>query len=131
MDKLLKNRLEIGDEVIYFDCKTIMELTSVVSIDRKNKTATLKNNVLVSRHPNNEQFYPRIDKKVSRVWKKDSITMDIYNSFQLKKKLYPEIAKLKLAVMDLDYMNPEEAKAIIKIYQKINKLNNLCAQFGK
>ena len=46
----LETRLEVGDEVIYFDGRTLMEITKVVSVDKETKSAKLENQIQVNRH---------------------------------------------------------------------------------
>ena len=85
----LETRLEIGNEVIYFDGNTLMELTTVVAVDKKEKTATLANNVKVERYPNKEQYYPRIDAKRKseyRTWTKE-YAQDFYKAYNAKNRL--------------------------------------------
>lgn len=56
--KTLENRLEVDAELFYFDGNSIMEKTKVVAVDKAAKTATLANQVVVSRYPNHRGEFP-------------------------------------------------------------------------
>ena len=62
MKNQLKDRLEVGDELFFYDQKTILEKTKVVSVDKKAKTALLENRVIISRYPENEGNFKVIGK---------------------------------------------------------------------
>ena len=69
----LETRLEVGDEVIYFDGKTLMEITKVESVDKENKSALLANRIKVNRQPNSKDHtYHRVERnKEGNAWRKE------------------------------------------------------------
>ena len=120
----LETRLEIGNEVIYFDGNTLMELTTVVAVDKKEKTATLANNVKVERYPNKEQYYPRIDAKRKseyRTWTKE-YAQDIYKAYNAKNRLIRLIPELYKQVQRSDFLDPVDSQFLIKFNNKIEKV---------
>lgn len=58
--KTIENRLEVGDELFCFDGITLMEKVSVISVDKKEKTATLSNQVVCKRYPNYMGQFPTV-----------------------------------------------------------------------
>ena len=120
----LETRLEIGNEVIYFDGNTLMELTTVVAVDKKEKTATLANNVKVERYPNKEQYYPRIDAKRKseyRTWTKE-YAQDLYKAYNAKNRLIRLIPELYKQVQRSDFLDPVDSQFLIKFNNKIEKV---------
>ena len=129
MDKL-EQRLEIGNEVIYYDGNTLMEMTTVISVDKKEKSATLANNVKVSRYPNKEQYYPRMDAKRNseyRTWTKD-FAKDIFEAYNAKNRLIRLIPDLYKYIQRSDFNSISDQQFLIKFNNKINKL---WSQHGK
>lgn len=120
----LETRLEIGNEVIYFDGNTLMELTTVVAVDKKEKTATLANNVKVERYPNKEQYYPRIDAKRKseyRTWTKE-YAQDFYKAYNAKNRLIRLIPELYKQVQKSNFLDPADSQFLIKFNNKIEKV---------
>ena len=59
----LETRLEVGDEVIYFDGETLMEITKVESVDKESKSAMLANRIRINRQPNSKDHtYHRVER---------------------------------------------------------------------
>lgn len=116
-------KLKEGDLVIYQD-KTLMEKTQVVSIDKKNGTATLSNKVIITRTTNINNQFTRLDGKG-----KDSIKILPYSEeneqsyiafrayHQSKRSL--EIIKKRLEDMGLQNLDQEK---VIFIDKKLNKI---------
>lgn len=120
----LETRLEIGNEVIYFDGNTLMELTTVVAVDKKEKTATLANNIKVDRYPNKEQYYPRIDAKRKseyRTWTKE-YAQGMFDAYKAKNRLIRLIPELFKQVQRSSFLDPVESQFLIKFNNKVDKL---------
>lgn len=125
----LETRLEVGDEVIYFDGKTLMEITKVESVDKENKSAMLENRVNVNRQPHSKDHtYHRVERGKSGIaWKKED-ALSFYEAFKAKRNIVKLAGSLLEAVKVLNFLNPEEAEVINKLNSKIEKL---CTMVGK
>lgn len=125
----LETRLEVGEEVIYFDGKTLMEITKVVSVDKETKSAMLENRVNVNRQPHSkDHIYHRIERgKPGIAWKKED-ALSFYEAFKAKRNIVKLTGNLLEAVQVLNFLNPEEAEVINKLNSKIEKL---CTMVGK
>lgn len=120
----LETRLEVGDEVIYFDGNTLMELTTIVAVDKKEKTATLANNVKVDRYPNKEQYYPRVDAKRKseyRTWTKE-YAQDMFDAYNAKNRLIRLIPELYKQVQRSNFLDTVDQSFLIKFNNKVEKL---------
>ena len=125
----LETRLEVGDEVIYFDGKTLMEITKVVSVDKETKSAMLENRVNINRQPNSKDHtYHRIERgKTGIAWKKED-ALSFYEAFKAKRNIVKLAGSLLETVKVLNFLNPEEAEILNKLNSKIEKL---CILVGK
>lgn len=125
----LKTRLEVGDEVIYFDGKTLMEITKVVSVDKETKSAMLENRVNINRQPHSKDHtYHRIERgKEGNAWKKED-AISFYEAFKAKRNIVKLTGGLLETVKVLNFLNPEEAEILNKLNSKIEKL---CIWVGK
>ena len=126
MDNKLKNRLEVGDEVIYFDGRTLMEITKVVSVDKKTKSAKLENQIQVNRQPNSKDHtYHRVERnKEGNAWRKED-ALSLYEAYKAKRNIVKLAGGLLAAVRVLNFLNPDEADILNKLNLKIEKLCTL------
>lgn len=125
----LETRLEVGEEVIYFDGKTLMEITKVVSVDKENKSAMLENRVNINRQPNSKDHtYHRIERgKPGIAWKKED-ALSLYKAYKARRNIVKLAGGLISTVKVLNFLNPEEAEILNKLNSKIEKL---CILVGK
>lgn len=125
----LETRLEVGDEVIYFDGKTLMEITKVVSVDKETKSAMLENRVNINRQPHSKDHtYHRIERnKEGNAWRKED-ALSFYEAFKAKRNIVKLSGGLLETVKSLNFLNPEEAEILNKLNSKIEKL---CTWVGK
>lgn len=125
----LETRLEVGDEVIYFDGKTLMEITKVVSVDKETKSAMLENRVNINRQPHSKDHtYHRIERnKEGNAWRKED-ALSFYEAFKAKRNIVKLAGGLLETVKVLNFLNPEEAEILNKLNSKIEKL---CTWVGK
>ena len=125
----LETRLEVGEEVIYFDGKTLMEITKVVSVDKETKSAMLENRVKINRLPHSKDHtYHRIVRgKQGIAWKKED-AISFYEAFKSKRNLSKLLPTLLESIKDLDFLNNDEADILNKLNVKIEKL---CTLVGK
>ena len=126
MDNKLKNRLEVGDEVIYFDGRTLMEITKVVSVDKKTKSAKLENQIQVNRQPNSKDHtYHRVERnEQGNAWRKED-ALSLYEAYKAKRNIVKLAGDLLAAVRVLNFLNPDEADILNKLNLKIEKLCTL------
>ena len=126
MDNKLKNRLEVGDEVIYFDGRTLMEITKVVSVDKKTKSAKLENQIQVNRQPNSKDHtYHRVERnEQGKAWRKED-ALSLYEAYKAKRNIVKLAGGLIAAVRVLNFLNPDEADILNKLNLKIEKLCTL------
>lgn len=125
----LETRLEVGDEVIYFDGKTLMEITKVVSVDKETKSAMLENRVNINRQPHSKDHtYHRVERnKEGNAWRKED-AISFYEAFKAKRNIVKLTGGLLETVKALNFLNPEEAEILNKLNSKIEKL---CTLVGK
>lgn len=125
----LETRLEVGDEVIYFDGKTLMEITKVESVDKENKSALLANRIKVNRQPNSKDHtYHRVERnKEGNAWRKED-ALSLYEAYKAKRNIVKLAGGLLATVKVLNFLNPDEAEILNKLNSKIEKL---CTLVGK
>lgn len=125
----LETRLEVGDEVIYFDGRTLMEITKVVSVDKETKSAKLENQISVNRQPNSKDHtYHRLERNKNGIaWRKED-ALSFYGAFKAKRNIVKLAGGLLATVKVLNFLNPEEAEILNKLNSKIEKL---CTLVGK
>ena len=84
----LETRLEVGDEVIYFDGKTLMEITKVVSVDKETKSAMLENRVNINRQPHSKDHtYHRIERGKEGMACRKEDALSFYETFKAKRNI--------------------------------------------
>lgn len=57
----LKNRLEIGEKIFYFDGQTQWDIETVESVNKAEKSAVLSNNAHISRYPRPDGTFEKIN----------------------------------------------------------------------
>ena len=122
----LETRLEVGDEVIYFDGRTLMEITKVVSVDKETKSAKLENQIQVNRQPHSKDHkYHRVERnKQGNAWRKED-ALSLYEAYKAKRNIVKLAGGLLAAVRVLNFLNPDEADILNKLNLKIEKLCTL------
>ena len=125
----LETRLEVGDEVIYFDGRTLMEITKVVSVDKETKSAKLENQIQVNRQPHSKDHtYHRVERnEQGNAWRKED-AISFYEAFKSKRNISKLLPTLLESIKDLDFLNSDEADILNKLNVKIEKL---CTLVGK
>ena len=113
-------KLKEGEEVIFFDGKTLMEKVIVESIDKKGGFAVLSNKVKVSRTIGPDGFYTRLDdlpSKVLPLTDKSELDYQAFKSyFSIKRNLDFIEAKIK------DMKDKEFSELIVELDKKISKI---------
>ena len=57
----LKNRLEVGEKIFYYDGQTGWDIETVESINKPEKSAILSNNAHISRYPNHDGTFEKLN----------------------------------------------------------------------
>lgn len=57
----LKNRLEVGDKIFYFDGQTQWDIETVESVNKAEKSAVLSNNAHISRYPRPDGTFEKLN----------------------------------------------------------------------
>lgn len=57
----LKNRLEVGEKILYFDGQTQWDIETVESVNKAEKSAVLSNNAHISRYPNPDGTFEKLN----------------------------------------------------------------------
>ena len=57
----LKNRLEVGEKIFYFDGQTQWDIETVESVNKSEKSAVLSNNAHISRYPRPDGTFEKIN----------------------------------------------------------------------
>lgn len=125
----LETRLEVGDEVIYFDGRTLMEITKVVSVDKETKSAKLENQISVNRQPNTrDHTYHRLERNKNGIaWRKED-ALSFYKAFKAKRNIRKNLLEFLQVIDKMDPFKIEDAEIINKSHSKITKL---CTLVGK
>ena len=127
----LKDRLEVGDQLFFFDRKTIIEKTSVISVDKKAKTAMLENRVIITRYPDSKGYFQSIGRKTDHlITRLDEDNEKLYEAHIAKRKLEHHMYTLDTLLKrnpnvllssqsDIDLIVKAQ-KALNKIFNKVN-----------
>lgn len=57
----LKNRLEVGEKIFYFDGQTQWDIETVESVNKSEKSAVLSNNAHISRYPRPDGTFEKLN----------------------------------------------------------------------
>ena len=60
-ESTLKNRLEVGEKIFYFDGQTQWDIETVESINKSEKSAVLSNNAHISRYPRPDGTFEKLN----------------------------------------------------------------------
>ena len=128
MKNQLKNRLEVEDLVFFYDRKTLMEKTKVISVDKKAKTATLENMVIVSRYPNSQNMFTPFGKVKDHVilrW--DDSTEQVYKAYIARKQVevkFDKVTTLLRNTKNILQASEADLETLTKLNKYLTKLFN-------
>lgn len=120
-------KLKQGDEVIYFDGKTILDQTKVISINKDDESAKLANQVVVKLKANSKDgtFHRKGNKTIGYAMPLET-GQSFYEAYKAKKNM---AFRLQAFLDILSKLNVMEDKELIN---KLNsKVKKLCALVGK
>ena len=60
-ESTLKNRLEVGEKIFYFDGQTQWDIETVESVNKSEKSAVLSNNDHISRYPRPDGTFEKLN----------------------------------------------------------------------
>ena len=60
-ESTLKNRLEVGEKIFYFDGQTQWDIETVESVNKSEKSAVLSNNAHISRYPRPDGTFEKLN----------------------------------------------------------------------
>lgn len=120
-------KLKQGDEVIYFDGKTILDHTKVISINKEEESAKLANQVVVKLKANSKDgtFHRKGNKTLGYAMPLET-GQSFYEAYKAKKNIAFKIQGFLDALSKLNVM--EDTELINKLNSKAGKL---CALVGK
>lgn len=124
-----KIRLSEGQEIFYWDGKTLIEKVTVKRVDKKEKTALLANGILLDRYPNKEGYFARADRK--KAPGKGALLINpefdlMYRAYEAKIAIQQKLAQIAIGAMGvkhLKWQNPSDADKLIDINTRLDKLN--------
>lgn len=121
-----KIRLSEGQEIFYWDGRTLIEKVTVKRVDKKEKTALLANGILLDRYPNKEGYFPRADRK--KAPGKGALLIDtnfdlMYSAYKAKIAIQQKLAKIAIGVKSLKWQSSSDADKLININTHLDKLN--------
>lgn len=120
-------KLKQGDEVIYFDGKTILDQTKVISINKEDESAKLANQVVVKLKANSKDgtFHRKGNKTIGYAMPLET-GQSFYEAYKSKKNIAFRLQAFLDILSKLNVM--EDTELINKLNSKVNKL---CALVGK
>ena len=120
-------KLKQGDEVIYFDGKTLLDHTKVISINKEEESAKLANQVVVKLKANSKDgtFHRKGNKTLGYAMPLET-GQSFYEAYKAKKNIAFKIQGFLEAISKLNVM--EDTELINKLNSKVKKL---CALVGK
>ena len=92
MKETLNNRLEVGEKIFYYDGYTQWAIETVESINKADKSALLSNNAYISRYPNPDGTFDKLNPNGGYVPKQPNL---------LIKKATPDMIRVRTAVLSL------------------------------
>lgn len=128
MKNQLKSRLEVEDLIFFYDRKTMMEKTKVISVDKKAKTATLENRVIVNRYPDSQNMFTPIGKVTDHVvlrW--DDSTEHIYKAYIARKQVelkFDKVVTLLRNTSNILKASEADLETLTKLNKYLTKLFN-------
>ena len=120
-------KLKQGDEVIYFDGKTILDQTKVISINKEDESAKLANQVVVKLKANSKDgtFHRKGNKTIGYAMTLET-GQSFYEAYKSKKNMAFRLQAFLDILSKLNVM--EDTELINKLNSKVKKL---CALVGK
>ena len=120
-------KLKQGDEVIYFDGKTLLDQTKVISINQEEELAKLANQVVVKLKANSKDgtFHRKGNKTLGYAMPLET-GQSFYEAYKAKKNIAFRMQEFLDTLSKLNVM--ENAELINKLNSKVNKL---CGLVGK
>ena len=120
-------KLKQGDEVIYFDGKTILDQTKVISINKDDESAKLANQVVVKLKANSKDgtFHRKGNKTIGYAMPLET-GQSFYEAYKAKKNMAFRLQSFLDILSKLNVM--EDTELINKLNSKVKKL---CALVGK
>ena len=120
-------KLKQGDEVIYFDGKTILDQTKVISINKDDESAKLANQVVVKLKANSKDgtFHRKGNKTIGYAMPLET-GQSFYEAYKAKKNMAFRLQSFLDTLSKLNVM--EDTELINKLNSKVKKL---CALVGK
>ena len=120
-------KLKQGDEVIYFDGKTILDQTKVISINKEDESAKLANQVVVKLKANSKDgtFHRKGNKTIGYAMPLET-GQSFYEAYKAKKNMAFKLQSFLDILSKLNVM--EDTELINKLNSKVKKL---CALVGK
>lgn len=120
-------KLKQGDEVIYFDGKTILDQTKVISINKEDESAKLANQVVVKLKANSKDgtFHRKGNKTIGYAMPLET-GQSFYEAYKAKKNMAFRLQSFLDILSKLNVM--EDTELINKLNSKVKKL---CALVGK
>lgn len=122
----IKERLELDEELLCFNGNTILEKAKVTSVDKKAKTATLSNQVVISRYPDSNGCFLKQGKNsnlyIVKRW--DDEAKIRYKSYMSRSKVSASLQKVIKLLNDT--WNPmassiEDNEILIKLETRLSK----------
>lgn len=126
MKNQLKDRLEVGDELFFYDQKTILEKTKVVSVDKKAKTALLENQVIISRYPENKGNFKVIGKNNGHLVLRLNEELEMIHSAHISRRNIETYMDTLNTIFrnnkNLIEMSKVDMELLIKVHKKLSKV---------
>lgn len=110
-----KLKLQVGDQVIYYDGSLIMTTSTVSSINKEAGTATLKNGIICKRESKRNNF-KRADYMAKNfegfIKKLDEEAQDLYNTWLFKQTFLYKVEELTEKIQQKIHLTQPENKAL-------------------
>ena len=127
MKNQLKDRLEVGDELFFYDQKTILEKTRVVSVDKKAKTALLENRVIISRYPENTGNFKVIGKNTGHLVLILNEDLEMIHSAHISRRKIETYMNTLNTIFrnnkNLMEMGKVDMELLIKVHKRLSKVS--------
>ena len=123
----LKDRLEVGEELFCF-INNVIDKSKVESVDKKTRTATLENQIIISRYPEVDGNFTKIGKNSSTsiIKRFDDYYKNIYEGYVSRKRVQTYISNLSLGLMaktkDILHASPEELEELKRADKYISRI---------
>lgn len=110
-----KLKLQVGDQVIYYDGSLIMTTSTVSSINKEAGIATLKNGIICKRESKGNNF-KRADYMAKNfegfIKKLDEEAQDLYNTWLFKQTFLYKVEELTKKIQQKIHLTQPENKAL-------------------